>query len=55
VLWSLLTLNRVALFRKRHGKVRSAIFWLAVLLGQALRASGGSRTHRAGTAALLGR
>jgi GT2 family glycosyltransferase len=36
-LYSLLTLNRVRLFRKRHGRAMSTAFWCAVALNEALR------------------
>jgi GT2 family glycosyltransferase/glycosyltransferase involved in cell wall biosynthesis len=54
-LWSLLTANRVQLYRQRHGPLRALLFWLAVLLNEAIRAARGSATHRAGLRALLGR
>ena len=37
-LWALLTRNRVSLFGRRHGKVRSAAFKSAVVLNEAVRA-----------------
>jgi GT2 family glycosyltransferase/glycosyltransferase involved in cell wall biosynthesis len=52
-LWATLTVNRVKLYRRRHGRVASALFWLAVTLNEAVRAAAGSRTHRAGLRALL--
>lgn len=53
-LWSLLTLNRVRLFRRRHSRVRSVAFYGAVLLNEAVRAVRGG-THRAALRSLLGR
>jgi GT2 family glycosyltransferase/glycosyltransferase involved in cell wall biosynthesis len=52
-LWSLLTLNRVRAFRKRHGTLASSAFWAAATTGEALRAATGSLTHRAGLRALV--
>ncbi len=54
-LWSILTVNRVRLYAKRHGPVATGAFRLAVLVNEALRAATGSKTHRAGLRALLGR
>lgn len=51
-LWGILTRNRVRLFAKRHGRLHSAAFRAAVALNEGLRAAAGSRTHRAGLAAL---
>jgi GT2 family glycosyltransferase len=52
-LWSILALNRVRLFRRRHGRVHAAAFWAAVTLNEGLRALGGGTTHRAALRALL--
>ena len=54
-LWSILTVNRVRLYAKRHGPLAASAFRLAVVLNEALRTAGGSRTHRAALTALLGR
>lgn len=54
-LWSLLTRNRVRLYRRRHGAARSALFFSAVALNEALRAMAGSRIHAAGLDGLLRR
>ena len=51
-LWTLLTLNRVRLYRRRHGRIRAAGFLAAVTVNEALRAATGSRTHRAALGAL---
>ncbi|WP_182907177.1 glycosyltransferase family 2 protein [Microbispora sp. H13382] len=53
VLAALLTTNRVRLFRRRRGPVSSLAFYLAVVLGEALRALTGRRTARASLVALL--
>ncbi|MEV4805816.1 glycosyltransferase family 2 protein [Nonomuraea sp. NPDC049421] len=53
MLAALLTVNRVRLFRRRRGRVASACFYLAVLLGEAMRAAAGRRTARASVVALL--
>ncbi len=52
-LWTTLTTNRVRLFRKRHGKVHSAVFWGAVTLNEAIRAVAGRQTSRAALRELL--
>lgn len=52
-LFALLTLNRVKLYRSRHGRLRTAVFWLGVFLGELLRSR--DPVHRAAAAALLGR
>lgn len=44
-LWTLLTLNRIRLYRKRHGALASGTFWAAVTLNEALRLRH-SETHR---------
>jgi GT2 family glycosyltransferase len=52
-LWSLLTVNRVRLYRRRHGAVATACFRAAVLLRETSRAVLGRRASRAAVAALL--
>ncbi len=52
-LWALLTVNRVRLYRKRHGAVAAAMFWSAVILGEAARAALGHPRSRRAVAALL--
>jgi GT2 family glycosyltransferase/glycosyltransferase involved in cell wall biosynthesis len=52
-LWTLLTLNRVRLYRRRHGRTRAGAFLAAVTVNEALRATTGSTTHRAALGALL--
>lgn len=52
-LWSLLALNRVRFYRRRHGRLPTAAFWAALLLREASRAAIGRRTSRAAARALL--
>ena len=52
-LWRLLVLNRLRLYRRRHGPVRAACFWLALVLREGSRAMTGRRTSRAALRALL--
>ncbi|MEV7072394.1 glycosyltransferase family 2 protein [Streptomyces sp. NPDC093990] len=52
-LWSLLTVNRVRLYRRRHGAVATACFRAAVLLRETSRAALGRPASRAAVAALL--
>jgi N-acetylglucosaminyl-diphospho-decaprenol L-rhamnosyltransferase len=54
-LWTLVVLNRVRLFRRRHGMVQSTAFWAAVLLREGSRAVMGKRTSRAAVRALVSR
>jgi N-acetylglucosaminyl-diphospho-decaprenol L-rhamnosyltransferase len=51
-LWSLRSVNRVVLHRRRHGAVRGGVFWIAAVLNEALRA-GRSPIHRAALRALV--
>jgi N-acetylglucosaminyl-diphospho-decaprenol L-rhamnosyltransferase len=53
VLASLLTVNRVTLFRRRHGRLRAAAFYAAVVTGEGIRTLLGRRTARAALVALL--
>ncbi|EFL04617.1 MULTISPECIES: glycosyltransferase family 2 protein [Actinomycetes] len=53
VLWALLTVNRVELFRRRSGWLASAAYFAAVVLGELLRSLGGRRTARAALVALV--
>jgi GT2 family glycosyltransferase len=53
-LWSILSVNRVRLYRSRHSSARSGLFWVAVVLNEALRSPRGP-THRAALSALLRR
>ncbi len=50
---SLLTVNRVVLFRRRHNRLHSAAYLAAVAVGQCIRAAVGRRTSRASIMALL--
>ncbi|POX51680.1 glycosyltransferase family 2 protein [Streptomyces sp. Ru71] len=52
-LWSLLTVNRVRLYRRRHGPVATGCFRAAVLLRETSRALLGRAASRAAVAALL--
>ncbi|MEU2711516.1 glycosyltransferase family 2 protein [Streptomyces sp. NPDC007205] len=52
-LWTLLTLNRVRLYGRRHGAAATACFRGAVFLREASRAALGRRASRAAAAALL--
>lgn len=50
---ALLVVNKVTLYRRRNGRPRSAAYFLAVLLGESIRALTGRRTSRATVIALL--
>ncbi|MEU6064716.1 glycosyltransferase family 2 protein [Streptomyces sp. NPDC047082] len=52
-LWTLLTLNRVRLYERRHGAVATTCFRGAVLLRETARALLGRKASRAAAAALL--
>lgn len=52
-LWSLVATNRARLYRKRHGPLRSGIYWAVVLGGEAVRAALGRPTSRAAVRSLL--
>ncbi|MFI5487261.1 glycosyltransferase [Micromonospora echinaurantiaca] len=52
-LWRLLTLNKVRLYRRRHGRLATAAYWAAILVREVSRAALGSPTSRAAVAALL--
>jgi GT2 family glycosyltransferase/glycosyltransferase involved in cell wall biosynthesis len=52
-LWSILTVNRVRLARRRLGRLRGAAFGGAVVVNEALRACAGRETSRAALRALL--
>ncbi|NJP95140.1 glycosyltransferase family 2 protein [Nonomuraea sp. FMUSA5-5] len=53
MLASMLVVNKVRLYRRRHGPVSGAAYYLTVLAGEAVRALAGRRTSRASVAALL--
>ncbi|MEU0518227.1 glycosyltransferase family 2 protein [Streptosporangium sp. NPDC006007] len=50
---ALLTVNKVALFHRRRGTLASFAYYLAVMLGETVRALAGRRTSRASVMALL--
>ncbi|MFJ4777206.1 glycosyltransferase family 2 protein [Streptomyces sp. NPDC088762] len=52
-LWTLLTLNRVRLYRRRHGPAATAAFRTAVLLRETSRAALGRPASRAAARALI--
>ncbi|WP_433532667.1 glycosyltransferase [Micromonospora sp. CA-263727] len=52
-LWRLLTLNKVRLYRRRHGRLATTGYWAAILLRELSRAALGSPTSRAAATALL--
>jgi GT2 family glycosyltransferase len=52
-LWALLTLNRVRLYRRRHGPIRTAGFWSVLVLREASRALIGKQTSRLALRALV--
>lgn len=52
-LWTLLTLNRVRLFARRHGPLHATAFWAALVLRESSRALLGKPTSRAAVRALL--
>jgi N-acetylglucosaminyl-diphospho-decaprenol L-rhamnosyltransferase len=52
-LWSMLTVNRVRLFARRHRPAHTALFWGVVTINEALRAPFGPPIHRAALGALL--
>lgn len=52
-LHALLTVNRVRLYRRRHGPVAAGIYQCVIAAGEMVRAAGGRRPPRAGLAAVL--
>lgn len=52
-LWRLVMLNRVRLFRRRHGRARTVAFWAALVLREASRAILGRKTSQAAVRALV--
>ncbi|MDQ4129509.1 MAG: glycosyltransferase family 2 protein [Actinomycetota bacterium] len=52
-LWTLLTINRVRLYSRRNGRLRTATFWAVVTLNEALRALAGRAAARAALPVLL--
>lgn len=53
MLSALLTVNRVRLFRKRHGAVAGTVYFVVVTIGEVIRAMAGRPTARANAVALL--
>lgn len=53
MLWSILAVNRVTLYRRRHGRVPAAAYWLVVMANELARALLGRPTHRAAVRALV--
>ena len=52
-LYALLTLNRVRLYRKRHGLLASAVYWLAAIVRETIRIPADRALHGAALAALV--
>jgi N-acetylglucosaminyl-diphospho-decaprenol L-rhamnosyltransferase len=52
-LWTLLTLNKIRLFRLRHGQLMTTAYWSAVVWREGTRALLGKRTSRAALRALV--
>ncbi|MFC7533547.1 glycosyltransferase family 2 protein [Actinoplanes sp. GCM10030250] len=52
-LWTLLTLNKVRLYGRRHGKVLATAFWAALLLRETSRAALGKTPSRMAALALI--
>jgi GT2 family glycosyltransferase len=52
-LWTILTINRVKLYRRRHTRFAAALYWMVVLLREVSRAALGHPRSRRATAALL--
>jgi N-acetylglucosaminyl-diphospho-decaprenol L-rhamnosyltransferase len=50
---ALCVVNRVRLYRRRHGVIASGAYYLSVLVGEAVRALAGRRTSRASVSALV--
>ena len=54
-LWTLLTLNRLRLYRKRHGALATAAYWSVLFLRELSRGALGKPTSRMAARALLSR
>ena len=52
-LFALMAVNKVVVYRRWHGHLRSSAFFGAVTLGVAVRAAAGRRTARRGLTALV--
>lgn len=53
-LWSLVATSRLRLYRKRHGAVPTAMYWVVLVTNEGVRAAMGRRTSKAALRALLG-
>lgn len=53
-LWSLVATSRMRLYRKRHGPIASAAYWVVLVTNEGIRAAAGRATSRAAFRALLG-
>lgn len=52
-LFALLTVNRVRLFRRRHGRAAAFVYHVVITFGEVLRAAAGRRPSRAAVVALV--
>ncbi|GMQ94792.1 MAG: glycosyltransferase family 2 protein [Acidimicrobiia bacterium] len=52
-LWAMSMWNRYRVFARRHGRIRSALFWSGLVVNESLRSMRSSSIHRAGLSALL--
>jgi GT2 family glycosyltransferase len=52
-LWTMQVLNRIKLFRRRHGRLATALFWLATLIRESTRSALGRGNSREAARALL--
>ena len=52
-LWTMQVLNRIRLFRRRHGWLATALYWLATLIRETTRATLGRGNSRSAARALL--
>ncbi len=52
-LWTLLTLNRVRLYRRRHSVPAAAVYWAMILMRESIRAATGNACSRKAARALL--
>lgn len=52
-LWSILAVNRVRLYRSRHGRIASVAYWLTVFANESVRGLMGRKTNRAAAVALI--
>lgn len=52
-LWGTLVVNKVRLYRRRHGVLRGAVFWLVVLVSEGVRAALGRDISKGAVRALL--